>query len=88
MSMFTTRGKYILCGFRKSNLIFIKFQVHQTSVRLAVTANDFLEHFKRLKCTTLPEDPHAELDEESIYRNPIRGNSKYSEKLKSLAVKT
>lgn len=88
MSMFTTRGIYILCGLRKSNLIFIKFQVLQTSVRLAMTANDFLELFKRLNCTTLPEDPHPELDEESVYSNPIRGNSKYSKKLKSLAVKT
>lgn len=88
MSMFTTRGNIYFVVLENQTSYLLKFQVHQTSVRLAVTANDFLEHFKRLKCTTLPEDPHAELDEESIYRNPIRGISKYSEKLKSLAVKT
>lgn len=32
-----------------------------------MTANNFLEYFKTLEGTTLPEDPYPELDEESIF---------------------
>lgn len=60
----------MLCVLRKSNPKL--FSKHK-SLRPAVTANDFLEHFKTLEGINLPEDQHPELDEESIFEELDKG---------------
>lgn len=56
-----------------------------SQTQIAVTANNFLEYFKILEGTTLPEDPYPELDEESIFEE--LGNEIVFEEIRS-AVKT
>lgn len=76
----------MLCALRKTNpkLFYKTFPKHK-SLRPAVTANNFLEYFKTLEGTTLPEDPYPELDEESIFEE--LGNEIVFEEIRS-AVKT